>query len=568
MKLLRKVLVCFLVFCICIGLSSSAVTLAQEKMSGYQNPNDIIIASPSDGYSTTASKVSLLGACDYRYPLYMNGEKISTTEYGFFTCYVSLKVGKNTFTFQNGEKEKTLTITRKKASSSSSASSAPKETTYTKKVYGVLNKNYGSRRKKPTNTETIITPLVAGTTFQILGECNGYYKLCDGSYLAIDRITLHNGTLSSNKVSSGTIYEDLASNMLMLKLKMNVNALYRVLVQNHTITLTLYDTVSAAKVKLPENDIIESISLSVDSSAKKAVYKMKLKEKAVVSGYDIVFEDGAMYFGLKKAPILADDGTLKGATIVIDAGHGGSDNGTIGAMGTKGPVEKDTNLAIAKAVESYLKQRGATVIMTRSKDTYIDLYSRVNQIKAAKPDLSVSIHGNSMGQTSDYSASKGFLTFYSYNLFTDAQQKLNDSIIQTLGFPKRTARYQNLALTRIVNCPSVLLETSFLSNPEDYEYLIKEENQKAFGDAIGKAIEDYLFELAVYDSEKQKEQEKAQEAVAQSKPKTKTYIVKKGDTLSSIAKTYGTTIKNLKELNNITNINYIYAGQKLIVPAN
>lgn len=567
MKQLQKVLIFFLVLGICTRLGSGVFAFAEEGMSGYKNPKDIIIASPSDQYSTTASKVSILGACDYRYSLYMNGEEIPTTEYGFFTCYVSLNVGENIFTFTNGKKEKTLTIIRKKSSSSSS-SSTPKEITYTKKVYGVLNKNYGSRRKKPTNSETIITPLVAGTTFRILGECNGYYKLSDGSYLAIDKITTYNKTLADNKVSSGKVYEDIASNMMMVQLKMNVNALYRVLVQNNTITLTLYDTVSAAKLKLPENDIIESISLSVDSAAKKAVYKMKLKENAVVSGYDIVFKDGSMYFGLKQAPILAEDGTLKGATVVIDAGHGGSDNGTVGAMGTKGPVEKDTNLAIAKAVESYLKKRGANVIMTRSDDTYIDLYSRVNQIKETKPDLSVSIHGNSMGQTSDYSASKGFLTFYSYNLFTDAQQKLNDSIIQTLEFAKRAPRYQNLALTRIVNCPSVLLETSFLSNPEDYEYLIKEENQKAFGEAIGKAVEDYLLELAVYDSEKQAEQEKAQETIVQTKPKTKSHTVKKGETLSSIARTYQTTIKNLKELNNIKDIDYIYTGQKLIVPAN
>lgn len=565
MKRIQQAVAFLLIFCLCAGFTALEPVIAEEGMSGYANPKDIIIASPSDKYTTTASKVSILGASDYRYPLFMNGEEVTTTKYGFFTCYVSLSLGENTFTFTNGSKTKTFTIIRKKASSS--ISSAPKEKLYTKDVYGVLNKNYGSRRKKPTNSETIITPLVSGTTFRILGECNGYYKLSDGSYLAIDRITLHNEKLADNKVSSVSVYEDTASNMMMAKFKMNVNALYRVLVQNHTITLTLYDTVSAAKVKTPENDVIESISLSVDPSAKKAVYTMKLKADAVVSGYDIVYQDGYMYFGLKQAPVLAEDGSLKGATVVIDAGHGGSDDGTVGAMGTKGPVEKDINLAIAKVVERYLTSRGANVIMTRTNDTYIDLYTRVNQIKAAKPDLSVSIHGNSMGQTSDYSKSSGFLTYYSYNLFTDAQQKLNDSIIETLDFAKRAPRYQNLALTRIVNCPSILLETSFLSNPEDYEYLIQEKNQKTFGEAIGKAIEDYLLELAVFDSEKQKEQEKAQETAASSKPKTQSYTVKKGDTLSSIARTYGTTINLIKSLNNITNIDYIYVGQKLKVPA-
>lgn len=564
MKKLHKIISFLLLLFLCTNLFSGMIVLAEDGMSGYSNPKDIIIASPNNNYKTTASKISILGASDYRYPLYMNGEEVKTTEYGFFSCYVSLELGTNTFTFSNGKKEKTLTIIRNKASSSSSSSNIS-EKKYNTNVYGILNKNYGSRRNKPTNSETIITPLVKDTTFRILGEANGYYKLADGSYLAIDKITVYNKKLADNKISSASIYEDTATNMMMTKFKLSVNALYRVLVKNNTITLYFYDTISASKIKVPKNDIIKSVELSMDSSKKRATYTFTLKENAVVTGYDIVFKDGYMYFGLKQAPVLAEKGSLKGATIVIDAGHGDTDNGTVGAMGTFGPVEKDINLAISKVVKNYLEELGAKVIMIRSNDTFVTLYDRVDQIKEALPDLSVSIHGNSMGQTSDYSASSGFLTFYSYNLFTDAQKIINRSINNTLGFTQREARYQNLALTRIVNCPSILLETSFLSNPSDYEFLIKEKNQRLFGEAIGKAIKEYLEGIAVYDKEKQEIIEAASSAA--SIQKTQIYVVKKGDTLAAIAKKYKTTIRNLQTLNNISNINYIYSGQKLKVPA-
>ena len=79
---------------------------AAEDMLGYENPERIVIAMPnSNNYSTTASKISILGACDYRYPLTMNGEPVETTEYGFFTTYVTLSVGENEFLFENGDHE-------------------------------------------------------------------------------------------------------------------------------------------------------------------------------------------------------------------------------------------------------------------------------------------------------------------------------------------------------------------------------------------------------------------------------------------------------------------------------
>lgn len=534
---------------------------AEEGMTGYQNPLAIVIGSPKNNDSTTSDKMSILGACDYRYPLYLNGKLIETTEHGFFTVYVDLEIGTNTFKFTNNGKEKIINIVRKKASGGSS-SSGLNETTYTEAVYGVLEKNNGTRREKPTTSEVIMTPLAKGTTFRIFGETSEYYKLSDGTYLVKDKITLYNKLLPENKVSGVSIYEDTASNMMITKFTMNVNTLYTVVTSENKVVLTLYDTVSASRVSTPENATIKNIILSVDASKKTATYTINLKDNAFVTGYDVEFNDGAMYFGLKQAPVLYEKGSLKGAKIVIDAGHGDDDNGTVGPMGTLGPVEKDVNLNIAKGVKKYLENLGATVIMIRSNDTFYSLYDRVTTIKESKPDLSVSIHGNSLAQTSDYSASSGFLTFYSFDLFNNVPKMMNDSINKALSFNTvREARYQNLALTRIVNCPAVLLETAFFSNPNDYEFLIKESNQKYFAEVVGNAIKEYIESVAIYDNEK------AASTSAMEVSKTTAYIVEKGDTLSGIAVKYGTTASKLASLNDLENINYIYVGQILKVPA-
>ncbi|MDD4895069.1 MAG: N-acetylmuramoyl-L-alanine amidase [Candidatus Omnitrophica bacterium] len=77
--------------------------------------------------------------------------------------------------------------------------------------------------------------------------------------------------------------------------------------------------------------------------------------------------------------------------IVIDAGHGGRDPGTIGKKGLK---EKDVNLDIAKRLAKLLRDDGIEVVMTRSTDDYISLERRVAIANNSKADLFVSIHAN------------------------------------------------------------------------------------------------------------------------------------------------------------------------------
>ncbi len=269
-------------------------------------------------------------------------------------------------------------------------------------------------------------------------------------------------------------------------------------------------------------------------------------DSASIYGYDVNFKNGVMRFELKLPVILKDTKSLVGATILLDAGHGDYDNGTVGAMGVYGPVEKDINLNITLYTKQYLEALGAKVVLIREDDTFYSLSNRVETIRKVKPDISVSIHGNSLDYASDYSKASGFLTYYSYNLFGNLPNVMNNSITSELELKKRDPRQSSLSLTRLTTCPSVLLETSFLSNPYDYEYLIQSENQKEFGIAIGKAIQGYLQGIA-----KQNDQ---------------VYVVKKGDTLASIASKHGITIKRLAEYNRIEDINYIIVGQKILIP--
>jgi N-acetylmuramoyl-L-alanine amidase len=193
--------------------------------------------------------------------------------------------------------------------------------------------------------------------------------------------------------------------------------------------------------------------------------------------------------------VKAADGSLLGMKVLLDAGHGGAESGALGAAATYGPMEKDLNLAITHHAKEYLENLGATVVMSRTDDRDLSLAARVQLIKETKPDISVSIHNNAVAHTSNQLTAKGYLTCYSL----PAQEATARFFTQEMntGTAARalsgTGLYNsNLALTRVTNCPAVLLENAFLSNPDEYEYLLKEETQRLLGQEIGKAIEKYL----------------------------------------------------------------------------
>jgi len=540
---------------------------AAEDMLGYQNPERIVIAAPNTkNYSTTASKISILGACDYRYPLTMNGETIETTEHGFFTTYVTLSLGENVFLFQNGEEEYRLTVTRKKSSGGSGGGgSAPVYKAVSKKM-GELIYPYTMPYSAPGVVKIDYLPLTQNTTFRIVGECGSYYKLPDGTYVAKSAVKVYPYTLPSNKVSSAKVNYDEATHTLSTVFSMKIDALYDVQVSGNTVKFVLYDTTVGTKPSLPENPLVKSVSVKTEENGR-AVYTYTLYDGGSLCGFDVMTKNGTMTFTMKYVPVLKKKGSLEGAVILLDAGHGGTDSGTVGAMGAAGPTEKTVNLDLTLRTKRLLEDMGAKVVLVRGTDVFYTLNDRVALIRNTRPDLSISIHGNAMGITSDYAKSSGFLTYYSYNNIKDAAGIINTSVCESMGYPKRTIRKANLSLTRLTACPAVLLESAFLTNPEDYEYLLKSDNREKLAQAIADAAKEYIESVAVYEQEGQPETKPETKPDSKEEYKqTKTHTVKQGETLTSIARKYGVTVTALAKANKIENINVIHTGSVLTIP--
>jgi N-acetylmuramoyl-L-alanine amidase len=224
---------------------------------------------------------------------------------------------------------------------------------------------------------------------------------------------------------------------------------------------------------------------------------------------------------------------LKINRIVIDAGHGGHDTGTIGPHGL---MEKDLCLDVALKLGKEIEEKlpGAEVVYTRKDDTFIPLEQRTAMANEAKADLFISVHANS----SHDSAARGIETYY-LNFATSeesmevasrenalAQESLHDlqDIIKKIARNEKVEESKELAndiqdsLTHRLqlvsqnernrgvkkapfvvligaNMPSVLSEISFISNPSDEKLLRKTDQRQRVADGLYRGIASYLESL-------------------------------------------------------------------------
>ncbi len=227
-----------------------------------------------------------------------------------------------------------------------------------------------------------------------------------------------------------------------------------------------------------------------------------MKQKAMVLFLAVLLL-GAFVVGKELGEYASASGEAKGKkgnnTIVVDAGHGGSDPGKVGI---NGELEKDLNLEIAKKVEKELKDLGFQVIMTRQDDKGLkregresgkkeDLRTRVDIINSSKAALAVSIHQNSYNQ-SDVKGAQVF--YYTHSAegkkaAAQMQEALKGADAQNTRQAKANNSYYMLKRTEV---PTIIVECGFLSNPEEAKKLGEEDYQEKIAESIGEGVKRYL----------------------------------------------------------------------------
>ncbi|MDH6154729.1 N-acetylmuramoyl-L-alanine amidase [Polynucleobacter sphagniphilus] len=269
------------------------------------------------------------------------------------------------------------------------------------------------------------------------------------------------------------------------------------------------------------------------------------KESALVKANEEV--DQIAQFATKKeapsAPVMQAIPEVKPApktakyqrliTIAIDAGHGGEDPGAIGSMGSK---EKHVVLSVAKRLrekidgESYMRS-----FLTRDGDYFVPLHVRVQKARSVQADLFVSIHADAFIETNAKGASVFALSqmgassttarwmankenasdlIGGINIKTQDRQVANllldmstsaqikdslqvgNSVLRQIGgfapLHKGNVEQASFAVLKAPDIPSILVETAFISNPQEEVKLNDEAYQDRIADAILRGIKDYF----------------------------------------------------------------------------
>lgn len=232
--------------------------------------------------------------------------------------------------------------------------------------------------------------------------------------------------------------------------------------------------------------------------------------------------------------------------VVIDAGHGGSDSGAIG----NGIIEKNLTLDISKYMYDRLKELGVPVKLTRNSDVDLPASERpqrvLDQYGNGKDVIVISNHINAGG-------AEGAEVIYALRNKDTLAKKILDELekqgqLVRKYYQRRLPRDYNkdyyYMLRNTPNTEALIVEYGFLDNTSDANKL--KNNYKKYAESVVKAVTEYAgykyVPLAGSDY----------------------YVVKKGDTLWSIARSYGLTVDKLKSLNNLTS-NNLTIGDSLIV---
>ena len=296
--------------------------------------------------------------------------------------------------------------------------------------------------------------------------------------------------------------------------------------------------------------------------------------------------------------------------VAIDAGHGGKDPGAIGPGNT---YEKTVTLAIARNLANLINnQPGMRAVMTRSKDNFVELDERSAIARRKKARLLISIHADSGPKSSVRGASVWILSAKRVDKEMDkllvqqkkhtellggagkviAETEPNPYLAQTIldlswdnsrsegydigrrvlrrignvaSLHKKRPEHASLAVLKAPDIPSLLIETGFISNPQEERLLASAQYQSQLAKAIFRGVTDY-YSRSQSKSGGTFVKSSTNKAMLSATADYRKHVVKTGESLSGLASQYGVSQSAIRNKNKLKSDNLLI-GQVIIIPA-
>ena len=349
------------------------------------------------------------------------------------------------------------------------------------------------------------------------------------------------------------------------------------------------------RTSTPKNSSSTRIVLELSDKIQATVFPLAANDRY---GERLVIDLPGRSIARRTQALTVEQLTERKVTIAIDAGHGGDDPGSIGPRGT---YEKHVVLKIAKALADIINQDSAMqAYLIRTGDYYVGLKERTRKAEEIKADLLVSIHADAFTSPQPRGASVWVLSTRRANnemgRLLEDKERLSDVLggvdvavgeddtygyisktfldlsmghamstgyemaKEVIGEMKKVAhmhkhepQHASLAVLTSGNVPSMLIETGFISNPQEEQLLLTNKHQQQLARAMYQGIRNYF-------------QRRPPDGTLFATNRSSTHVVRSGESLSVLAQRYNTTVKAIKERNGLES-NVLYVGQKLEIPS-
>lgn len=432
-----------------------------------------VVYPKSNETTINSNSTFFIGSSDK--PLKVNGQEVPLHKTGAFAYVVNLENGSNTFTLQTDDEKQVFVINKPIINTECNLPLQFFKYPKIKSIY-VTTENAPLRSTPIDAGINRISHLQRNIALQTDGEKGGFYRVLLGEK--------QYGWIAKTNVKQFSNFEITPASISGYDY-----------VDNEEYFTFIFHLDKRVPFEIVEKDpfLIKFYNIKNEENG---VYTMDLPLNEMLNGkkllgYSGEYQGNDFVLKIRKPVQINPKKPLKNIKIAIDAGHGGNEFGAIGCLGNK---EKDINLSIAKFLETDLKRRGAKVIMTRNDDSYIGLKNRVDIANQEDAVVFISIHCNALPDGADPNKNSGTSIYYYYNQAKPLADEIMNSVTNELGINNDKVRQGSLAVVRNTNALSLLIETSYIINPQDNVNLINIDFQKQYAKAITNALEDYFKE--------------------------------------------------------------------------
>ena len=331
-----------------------------------------------------------------------------------------------------------------------------------------------------------------GTTAAVSGRLNGEVRLAlsrtSAAWVnAADVHPLAPGTPPPGGVV-GSVRLRAESGWVTLRVPLPARLPYRVEEGDRSLTLRIYGGASDVNwMQYGGTDPLVTRMSYRQESVDELTITLELSRR--VWGYRSRFDGRDLLLDVRRPPFIDPRHPLRGRTVILDPGHP-----PLGATGPTRLSEPVAVLAVAQKAKQLLEQAGATVLLTRSDATPVDLYPRTQFAERHGADVLVSIHANALPDGVNPFVNNGTSVYYFQPRSADLARALDRALVGQLGVQDLGMGRGDYALVRPTWMPAALTEGLFIMLPDQERLLRSEAGQGRYARAVAEGIEAFLRE--------------------------------------------------------------------------